>query len=976
MHRYFSVMKFTIAMLMMVSVDGLASPFSQVDVLIKQAKYQQALQLVESQCRDEQNISSLMFATCLGLRGQILLELADYRKPEALFKQALSIRKNLLANNHVDVAASLNDLGELYRHRGEYEKPEALYQRALSIRLTQFGESHPETAEIYKNLGELYHDQGNYRKADKFYRKATDILKAAIDKNKNTENELALAEVLNWQGMLYQEQDMLVEAELFYQRSLDYRFSILGEKHPDTLDSLTGLTSLYLEKGDYDLSLNLAREIEATLESIGYSEHPNYAYVAGILAEIYSYYNLPEKSEQYYKSILAIYQRVYGENNIMTAYSYTDLGWMSIKKKDYEQAKGYFKKALSIRINTLSPHHQEVASSKSNLARVAMKQGDLVTAEKLMREALAIYDMSLGAESIAKANVLYNLSVLKLQQGKIKAAIDLMSQAEKNQELEIQRYLSTGSERQKIAYMNTLREVTDYTISLHLQADSKNADAARLALKTILRRKGRVIDVLTENSIRKLLPKFPVEVQKQVVNWQRAKQQLATLSIRKPVSLSKDDYFKTLSDLRYKVDVMSSIIETFRNLIVEFNSQTVEINNVANLIPVDSLLVEYIIYQPFKVSASSGRHVWGKKRLAAYTMDNKGNIKSVDLGEVARIKNSFNIARRKLSTPLGSIASVKRSLHKLDRLIFKPVLPLLGNTKKIFIAPDGFLNLLPFSVLIDDGEQYRGDRFRFSYLTSGRDLLAMPLSTKQKSASNSVLIIANPDFDSIKANSNKINKSELLTGIRSGDFNEMHFEALPYTEEEALALKKIMPDARLLLAEAASEARLKTEKSAYILHIATHGFFNSDTSNGWSISSNPLLNSGIALSGANKKNIANTEDGILTALEITEIDLSNTELVVLSACETGVGVVENGQGLYGLRRALVLAGSASQLLSLWKVSDKVTKEVMSNYYRNLFSAARQGRAEAIQNTRISIRKKYPHPFYWSSFIVSGDWRVL
>ncbi len=970
----------TLLLLLPVSANVLATVFPRVEALNKQAQFKQALQLIESKCNELKKAPSTNIADCFSLQGQILLELADFNKSEPLFKQALSIRESLLGKDHADVAASLNDLGELYRHRGEYEKPEVLYLRALKIRIKQFGKLAPKTAEIYKNLGELYHDQGDYDKAEKFYTKASRILEEANDKPGKNENELALAEVLNWQGMLYQEQDILVEAEIFYQRSIDSRYRLLGEKHPHTLDSLMNLTSLYLEKGDYDLSFRLAKEIEAALESIGYTQQPDYAYVSGILAEIYTYYNLNEKSEQYYQRIVDIYRHVYGDNNIMTAYSYSDLGWLNAGKARYEKAKEYFEKALKIRIRTLSPIHQEVASSKRNLAWVALKQGDLQKSETLLQEAIEIFDATLGNESIAKADALYDLSVVKWQQGQLKAAIEFMSQAEKNQELEIQRYLSTGSERQKIAYMNTLREVTNYTLSLHLQADVNNNQAAKLAFKTILRRKGRVIDVLTEHSIKKLLPSFPIEIQKQVVDWQNSKQQLAELSQKKPVSLSNDDYVNKLSELRFNVDVMSSVFESIKNLLDKYNSQTIEINEVAKLIPNDYLLLEFIIYQPFKVAGSSDKSQafkkWGKNRLAAYTLDNTGKIQAVDLGEITKIKRSFNIARRKLSTPTSQIESVNRSLNNLDKLLFDPIIPLLGEKKKLLIAPDGFLNLLPFSALVDNKGQYRGDQFYFSYLTSGRDLLSMH-EKKQQPVQKPSLIIANPNFDSINVNKYTTKTStKRIISTRSGNFDNVNFEPLPYTEEEANELKKIIPNVHTFLAEDATEEKIKSEQSPYILHIATHGFFNSDTSDSWSIDNNPLLNSGLALSGANKKQENSSQDGILTALEITGLDLTGTALVVLSACETGVGVVENGQGLYGLRRALVLAGSSSQLLSLWKVSDKVTKEMMSLYYKNLFSGAGQGRAEAIYNTRISIRKQYPHPFYWSSFIPSGDWRRL
>jgi CHAT domain-containing protein len=214
--------------------------------------------------------------------------------------------------------------------------------------------------------------------------------------------------------------------------------------------------------------------------------------------------------------------------------------------------------------------------------------------------------------------------------------------------------------------------------------------------------------------------------------------------------------------------------------------------------------------------------------------------------------------------------------------------------------------------------------------------------------------------------------------------------------EEAREVQKTLPQATLFLRSDATEAELKRVSSPAILHIATHGFFleeevkfGSKTSESTRIAvrrkqsestqsvklENPSLRSGLFFAGANRGK-SGDDDGVLTALEAAGLDLWGTKLVVLSACDTGVGEVLNGQGVQGLRRALVLAGSESQMMSLWPVSDTGTRELMIEYYKRL--KAGEGRSDALRRVQLKMlaNAKRSHPFYWASFIQSGEWANL
>jgi CHAT domain-containing protein len=230
------------------------------------------------------------------------------------------------------------------------------------------------------------------------------------------------------------------------------------------------------------------------------------------------------------------------------------------------------------------------------------------------------------------------------------------------------------------------------------------------------------------------------------------------------------------------------------------------------------------------------------------------------------------------------------------------------------------------------------------------------------------------------------------------DATPIHFQPLPSTGTEALAIKALLPEAAMLLREQATESALKQARAPRILHIATHGFFLSDqeappaqTRGGFSNDAlrasdlrfsqwaakieNPLLRSGLAFTGANQGH-SGSDDGLLTAMEVAGLDLWGTRLVVLSACDTGVGEVKNGEGVQGLRRALVLAGSESQVMSLWPVLDTTAKDLMIPYYKALRQG--KGRGDGLRQAQLQMLRSRDrrHPFYWAAFIQSGEWRRM
>jgi CHAT domain-containing protein len=331
----------------------------------------------------------------------------------------------------------------------------------------------------------------------------------------------------------------------------------------------------------------------------------------------------------------------------------------------------------------------------------------------------------------------------------------------------------------------------------------------------------------------------------------------------------------------------------------------------------------------------------------------------------------------------------------------QPIRPWLGDAKHLLISPDGALSLIPFEALVDEERRYLLQRFSCTYLSTGRDLLRLQIGRESKS---NPIVFANPLFgepnlDAAARSATAASQSPVFAGkrvagrrqtsTRASDWSEVYFAPLTGTALEAQAIKSLISDADIMTGRRATESTLKNVSAPRIVHIATHGFFlteaDGSSSNASSESTrainasvkiqNPLLRSGLALAGANLHR-GGDDDGILTALEASGLNLWGTKLVTLSACDTALGEVKNGEGVYGLRRAFVLAGTESLVMSLWPVSDFVTRELMTNYYKGLKHG--QGRAEALRNVQLRMinRKERVHPFYWAGFIQSGEWANL
>ncbi|NEO83704.1 MAG: CHAT domain-containing protein [Spirulina sp. SIO3F2] len=760
----------------------------------------------------------------------------------------------------------------------------------------------------------------------------------------------------------------------------------LGDNNPTFARHFTQLADIYSKLGRYEeaellyeKSLHIWRTFFGAEQGDNISAAKVLAKQGALLFTLGKY----DQAEQASQAALQIFKKLGEPQNGFAAAELSNLAAIYSAQGRHAEAEPLLQESLVLNQQLISGEHPRIAMTLSNLADVYAGQRQFSKAAPLYVEAIAMQRRLYRAEHPDIAQSLNKLARFHWQQNQIDAAIAQLTAALNIEESNLNRLLVLGSERQKRDYFETIAPSTDIALSLHLQAAPKNFDAARLAFTTVLRRKGRILDAVSDN-IRAIQQDLNSESQVLLEQLRTTRRQIATL-VFDPPSDPAPDYSTEISRLKGKADQLEAQLAQLHQTDAN-QTQSVTIAQVQAQIPEDAALIEYVLYRPFEPQSVINR--WAEPRYAVYILTAQGESQWLDLGPASAIDRQIRRFNRRVQSTNDNPYRIFPIAQDLHQAVIAPVLTQLGGSvQHLLLSPDSRLNLVPFAALVDANEQYLIQNYQITYLTSGRDLLQDRSTTSQR---ENPLILADINYDEPGAGA----ASALIsTNRRSGDALT-RVAALANTAAEGQKIQQLFPAAMLLTQDDATENAIKQTPNPEILHIATHGFFlnipqiaPTDLSRQFfsaqvqrerpapSNRENPLLRSGLALAGFNQRR-SGSEDGVLTALEVASLDLYGTKLTVLSACETGLGEIANGEGVYGLRRALVIAGSESQVMSLWQVDDAATQQLMVDYYTKLKAGI--GRSEALRQVQLELiaSENYRTPYYWAAFIPSGNWRSL
>jgi CHAT domain-containing protein/tetratricopeptide (TPR) repeat protein len=835
--------------------------------------------------------------------------------------------------NKFAAAQKLADESAQFESTGQYAKAAELFDKAIDEFKKVAGADHPKVSEFRLKLAGLYLYSAQYDRSEPIMR---DVL-AQLEKQHGPNSSMLLAS-LSSLATLYTSMGSYDRAKPMYERAL----AIVKADEPNGMNAANltaALGALHTFKTEYDAAIPLL------------------------------------------KDALSRYEQLLGVDAADVASPCAALGAAYDGKGDSAKAEPLYQRALKLREAKQGAEHPQTALMRNNLAVFYMTQGAYDKAEPLSRKALADTETAFGPYHPQTGNLLNSLAYLLAARDKTKDVVPLLTRAAESTEhiLRNARLTATESRMSQFLQLYAWQESIVYALAY---AQKNDGDAARLAMSLALLRKGRTVDEAADLS-RMVQGGLGGDDIAKFDKLRGLRAKLANLALGGAQTSATRDESRSLGEQAEKLEqelALRSLPLRTRALLPDAKLVA---QKVAAQIPEDAVLLELVQHTPFDFKATKKQPRTLPARYTALSLDRSGKSRAIDLGPadvideaVARLLGDYNHP-----SPTVELAAAQ----ELERLIIKPLAPLLGGKKTIYLSPDGQLHLVPFAAL-HDGQSFLIDRYQIVMLGSGRDLL------RERKPASGVVVIADPQFAGKKGA--PAVKRALLPGV---------VPPLPGTRKEAEALRKLIPEAKLMLGLAASEPALLATRAPGVLHVATHGVFLSDlpqageaTSRGLKVvgdapaessrpsaspdgagkadtgPKNPLLRSALVLAGAQTLPLdpkGEKPDGLATALEIAGMNLWGTELVVLSACDTGRGDIKLGQGVFGLRRALMVAGAESVVTSLWKVDDDATRDLMTRFYGALREGT--GRAESLRRAALEVRKTRPHPYYWAPFAAIG-----
>jgi tetratricopeptide (TPR) repeat protein len=909
--------------------------------------------------------------------GALYEMMFQYDKAEPIYQRVLALREETLGPTHAATLDSLDRLGLLYDEMRDYSKAEPLYKRALKIEEENLGPNDPTTARTLNNLAALYEHRGDYFDAEPLY-----LRSLAIKEKSNGLNTIDAATTLNNLGLLYSTMNDYAKAEAFLTRALTIIEAVCAPDDHRRPGTLCNLALVYLNMGDYVKAERLFRRALQDAEKTPKKAQDIISSALDNLAGLYAEKGDYAKAEPLALRALAINEKLFGPEHPATARSLNNLALLYAKLGDYRKAEPLYRRALPL-LENLIGWRASAALTMNNLAGVYKAMGDYPNAEALFKRALATAEAAYGPTNRITLLVVNNLSVLQIDRGKSEEALELARRAAEGEESQLANILSFSSEEQRLAFQLT---TNPYALPATL---GSAPDVAR----SIFRNKGVVLDSLLEDRLVAEASNDPAL--RQVVDDLRdAKHKSTQLLMEVPRDLSERARQTRDSKLQERSKRVEQLEATLAHHVSDLGrarrALTVTVAQVQRALAGGQALIELLHYRHYK-----GKKRW-EPRYGAAVLTSTGEPKWISLGAADEIEQMIALYGKSVRAKTDEI-TLQSVLHALHEQLWAPIEKALpGGIKTIIISPDADTNFVSFATLLTPRDKFLSEEYEIRYVASGRDLLreVEPFKT------DLMAVFGNPDYRGrVTSSAPPIETSNPFATpvLERSDFRNMPLQPLPGTKTECMTLisegrSRGVPNKSFLGLDA-TEMHLREIESPSILHLATHGFFLSKSSDDQDVGdaiengvigpsltgnvnakrrlgvvlNNPMHRSGLALTGAQRTLDAWAEgkvpqpdnDGILTAEEVGGLRLKRTWLVALSACNTGIGEARAGEGVMGLRRGFSQAGAENLLITLWTVSDETTVDIMLDFYQHAFSTgnAPNALAETQRNWLMKLRNE-------------------
>jgi len=997
--------------------------------------------------------------------GRVLTTREEYEEATVVLQRALRLLEGELGPDHADVATVRASIGLVRLSQRRPDEALAWFEQARDIRETVLGASDPSVGETEQMIGTCLYLQGNSQGAYTHLRRALEIYEQALGPA-----HPRVAEALVSLGMAQNFNDELVEAQLsleralrifdatagpdsamaapvlselgyahlagaewtkasrYFERSLAIHVREVGEDNRLAASELLALGIVRNDMGDAVGAAAFEARAVAILERAYGPWHPELGRALRHLGVSLTNLGNFADAEPAMLRALAIAERNFGPDSAAVGNALRSMGDNYLDAGEYEKARSSSLRALEI-FEKLEPPGRPsavVAYILGDLARASRGLGNPTGALEYAERGLKIHEGALGSAHPDNAVYLVDIARVLFETGQHDAGRAAARRADEIIREHLIRTAQVASEEQALAYASARPPAVDLLITAAAGTSERTEAAVIAAWDSAIRSRGQVLDSMIERRHRLVESRDP-GLADMVGSLKRATERLAKLIVQGAGSLDEQTYRETLgSASREKERAELALAERsaeHRGMLARSRAGLAE---VAAALPPQTALVAFVRYarldlttregdkpQPLTLSQSTAAY-------AAFVLSSASAVPVVvPLADAAAVdplvaRWRTTTAREALAAGRASKAgeaSYRKVADELRRAVWDPVASHLGAAKRVFVVPDGTLNVTSLAALPTDGGRYLVETGpRLHYLSAERDLAA-PYSAGSRGG---LLALSDPDFNDRRlftalgprqvgtAAAPAERTAALFRGSRSacGSFQSMQFDALPASAQETSEIVRLWGDhsgAVSFRGPAANETTFKETAGGHrVLHLATHGYFlggdcgsaleapvagRGASSAAAVMRENPLLLSGLVLAGANHREAAgpHEDDGILTAEEIATLDLQGTEWAVLSACDTGTGEIHAGEGVFGLRRAFQLAGARTVIMSLWPVEDEATRQWMTALYRHRLVEGKSTMA-SVQDASLELlrqrraRGESTHPFYWAGFIAAGDWR--
>src|SRR5262245_7316823 len=926
----------------------------------------------------------------------------EYAKAEPLYQRAQLIREKAFGSDHPEMATSLNNLANFYVDTGKYSMAEPLYLRAIIIKEKVLGKDHPIIATLLNNLAILYFKKGDFEKAESLDQRALLIREKALGPD-----HLEVANSLNNHSNYYTYKGMYVEAERLLLRALRIKEKALGPEHPVVANTLSNIAGIYFDQGDYLKAESFYQRALSIEENKLGPNHPQVAHSLNNLAVVYFNKGDYAKAEPLYQRALSIRENVLGLNHPDVGISLYYLAVNHALKGDIAQAI-----TLQLRATELTERNLDLNLTLGSerqkliyLARISKQTNFTVR----LHSQVAPYDPQ--ALNMAFTTVLRRKgrgldamanTIATLRRHSTPEVLNLFDQLTDARSQLAALILRESDSAKSEDYQARIKPLEEKIDNLEAELSARSAEfraqtqpVTLSAVQAALPADSALIEFVTYT------PRDPRTDKSQPPRYlayllaAQGQPKWVDLGEAAPIEQALAAWRQSLREISVDVKQLGRavdklVMQPVRALLGSESGRVSHLliapDGALNLIPFAALVDEenrYLI-EGYTISyLTSGRDLLRLRnrqpsKNAPLVLANPlfGNLASAQRRETGnqgeRRSDPARIFFRQLPGTESEALAIKSMLPEASVLLqqqaTETALKQVIGPRILHIATHGFFidNQEPIGPAFTQGNSYT---------------VQLESDPELERAQESIERLRTNGVDAYIIKS-KVKSKGTFFRVRSGNF-PTEAEAQNYgagLQEKGVAeqfyVARYKPPQEDLMGPAPAIAQVETKPvTAANLQTSTETF--SDLRLGrWAAQiENPLLRSGLALSGANRGN-SGDDDGLLTALEVAGLDLWGTKLVVLSACDTGLGEIKNGEGVLGLRRALVLAGSESQVISLWAVKDELAREVIIPYYKAVGRG--EGRGEGLRQVQLRMLRSRDrrHPFYWAAFIQSGDWMNL